>query len=173
MLLSVIKFCFRALPLAAAVSVFFSVLLVNFLSLPDEHTLTPTEIDDYLHALRSLDLLWIISSGNFWLISLSSEAFTFENLPAFLNAYSALSLLIFCIGLVVYHRTLSTIKADRLCGYFLIMGWMHLLIAKGVLLFTVPDKLIGPVLAVGMLSILYFALAGLLAEMYRRVRGNS
>lgn len=172
MLLSVIKSGYRMLPLAAAVSILFAILLVNFLSIPDEHTLTATDIDTYLHALRSLDLFWIITSEDFWLITFSSQAFSAETFPAFLNAYSALSLLIFCIGLVIYHRTLSSIKTGRLCGYFLVMGWMHLLLAKGVLLFSVPDKLIGPVLAVGILSILYFSLAGLVAEAYRLVRGH-
>lgn len=172
MLLSVIKSSHRVLPIVAAVSILFAIVLINFLSIPDEHMLTATDIDTYLHALRSLDLFWIITSEDFWLITFSSDAFSSETFPAYLNAYSALSLLIFCIGLVIYHRTLSTIKAGRLCGYFLVMGWMHLLLAKGVLLFSVPDKLIGPVLAVGILSILYFSLAGLVAETYRFVRGR-
>ena len=170
MSLSVIKLGYRVLPLAAIVSVFFAALLVNFLSIPDEGTLTDSDIEAYLQALRSLDLLWIVTSKDFWLISFSSKALSLETFPAFLNSYSALSLLIFCVGLVIYHRTSSAIKAERLCGYFLLMGWMHLLMAKGVLLFSVPDKLIGPVLAVGMLSILYFSLAGLCTEAYRLLR---
>lgn len=167
---SLVNSAYRLLPLAAVFSVVLSVLLVNFLSLPDAQTLTATDITTYISALRSLDLLWIISSRDFWLISTSSDALSLDMLPAFLNAYSALSLIIFCVGLVVYDRTLARIKSERLCGYFLLMGWMHVLFAKGVLLLSVPDKLVGPVLAVGIISILYFALAGLIAECYRRLR---
>jgi hypothetical protein len=155
------------LRLWAGFSVFIIIAFVRFLSLADENNVVTVNYDELVRMLTQLDVINLIALPDFWRISLTDEA---GNLAMFLGEYSALSLLIFSAGLYTYHKNIEALTRRQVFMLFICAGWAHLLLAKCILLFSIPDKLTGPVIAVGALSVLYFSLLALIFDTYLCLR---
>ena len=154
----------------AVFSVFIIIAFVRFLSLADENNVTSIHPDQLIQILTQLDLINMLTLPDFWQISLSGEA---GNSAMFLGGYSAMSLLIFNAGLYTYHKNIEALHRRQVFILLICAGWAHLLLAKCILLFSIPVKLTGPVIAVGALSVLYFSLSALMFDTFLCLRRKS
>ena len=153
--------------LCAGLSVFIIIVFVRFLSLADENNVTSIHFDELIQILTQLDVISMLALPDFWQISLSAEA---GNTAMFLGGYSAVSLLIFSAGLYTYHKNIEALSRRQVFMLLICAGWAHLLLAKCILMFSIPVKLTGPVTAVGALSVLYFSLLALIFDSYLCLR---
>lgn len=141
--------------LFALVSVAFILLFVRFLSLAEQANLTTITEQEMISLVTHLDMVGILTLPDFWLVSLSWHE---GDIAMFMGEYSALSLVIFCAGLLTYHMNIQMLTRCQVFMLLLCAGWGHFVLAKCILLFDIPTKLTGPVIAVGALSVLYFAI---------------
>tara|TARA_B100002003_G_scaffold245088_1_gene272316 strand:+ start:603 stop:1085 length:483 start_codon:yes stop_codon:yes gene_type:complete len=148
-------------------SVFIIIAFVRFLALADENNVTSIGYDQLLQILTKLDVISMLALPDFWQISLSADA---VNTAMFLGGYSAVSLLIFGAGLYTYHKNIEALSRRQVLMLLICAGWAHLLLAKCILMFSIPVKLSGPVTAVGALSVLYFSLLALIFDTYLCLR---
>ncbi|MBR9793970.1 MAG: hypothetical protein GYB58_19690 [Gammaproteobacteria bacterium] len=151
----------------AGFSVFIIIAFVRFLSLADENNVTSIHYDQLIQIFTTLDVISMLALPDFWQISLSAKA---GNTAMFLGGYSAVSLLIFSVGLCTYHKNIETLSRRQVFMLLICAGWAHLLLAKCILMFSIPVKLTGPVTAVGALSVLYFSLLALIFDTYLSLR---
>jgi len=154
----------------AVFSVFIIIAFVRFLALADENNVTSIHYDQLIQILTTLDVISMLALPDFWLISLSAEA---GNTAMFLGGYSAVSLLIFSAGLYTYHKNIEALSRRQVFMLLICAGWAHLLLAKCILMFSIPLKLTGPVIAVGTLSVLYFSLLALIFDTYLGLHGKT
>ncbi|OFI35302.1 hypothetical protein BFC17_17375 [Alteromonas lipolytica] len=145
----------------AALSVLLVFCFVRFLSLAEAQTLQYVTEQEALLLLTQLDIFHLLALPDFWLISLN---FTDMAWDMFWLVYSAMSLAIFCVGLIIFHRNVQALTRDQVFTLFLCAGWAHLLLAKSILWFDIPLRLTGPVIALGMLSVLYFSIVAVVVD---------
>ena len=147
--------------LVAIVSASFMVVFVQFINLADEGSLKGISESDVLRATTQLDLFWLIQQSSFWQLGTHFSAIA----PSmYFNIYTVCSLLVFSSGLYVFQRVAHKPAQHYFSLMYIAMGWAHLACAKIVLMTNIPLKLAGPVMAVGVLSVIYFSLAGVLLD---------
>lgn len=136
-------------------SIFFVARLIFLLDIDENKLSIP--VLDFINLFANLELFELALLPEFWSFSDLTLSNLVANLHTAANVYAAISLGIFCIGLLIFHRNMMRLPF-RYCGLMLlVMGWMHLLAAKLVLLSSLPILLTGPVLAVGLISVVYFS----------------
>ncbi len=154
----------KLVPILIVLSVVLSVSLVQFLVYGDGANLHSVSTDYVVELLSELNLIGLLALPDFWALFMDSGIWLNSDFAAYLSAYCALSLIIFSAGLVAYHHFIIALPKQWIAVMFLTMGWLHMLVAKGVLLFSLPMQLVGPVFSIGVLSLLYFSLLGLAVD---------
>lgn len=143
--------------IGALISAGFAGMLVIYISI-DPSILFETSNEVYVYHLSKLNLLWILTSVDFWNLPIWHFLRQPYGVAAFINFFSALSLVIFCTGLFIYNLYLNHLAREYVGGLFLFMGCAHVVLSKIILLYEPPVLLTGPVLAVGLISLLYFSI---------------
>ena len=142
--------------LLSVFSIFFVARLIFLLDIDEDKLSIP--VLDFINLFANLELFALARLPEFRNFSDLTFSNLLANLHTTANVYAAISLSIFLIGLMIFHRNMTQLPF-RYCGLMLlVMGWMHLLAAKLVLLSSLPILLTGPVLAVGLISVVYFSI---------------
>lgn len=152
--------------LFALSSIILSFLFIQFISFVNDDNLHSVSIESVMGRLQAMDIFWLLQLPEFITISTQLNDWHWHDISMFLSPYSAVSLTIFTLGLYAYQRSVGHLKFSHIPGYFMLMGLLHLLLAKGILLIDLPNTLTGPVLSVGILGISYFAIAALVSDWY-------
>lgn len=151
-------------------SIFFVIRLIFLLDI-DEHRLS-IPVFDFIKLFTNLKFFQLAMLPEFWNFSDLTLSNFLANLGTMANAYAAISLCIFCTGLLIFHRSMMRLPL-RYCGLMLfVMGWTHLFVAKLVLLSSLPVLLTGPVVAVGLMSVLYFSIPCFVIEAIYLLKGR-
>lgn len=147
----------------ALLSVLFGIMFLQYVSV-GPNLLTETSTDEYINYLSAMNVFGIVTSVDFWNLSMWHFLYYQQGGNALINVFSAMSLVIFCTGLLIYNSYLDKLPKEYISLLFMIMGWAHVALAKVVLITDLPVRLVGPVLAVGFISLLYFSLIAFLVS---------
>ncbi len=150
-------------------SIFFVVRLIFLLDIDEDKLSIP--LFEFINLFTNLEFFQLALLPEFWNFSDLTFGNLLANIGTMANAYAAISLCIFCTGLLIFHRSMMRLPL-RYCGVmFCVMGWTHLFVAKLVLLSSLPVLLTGPVVAVGLMSVLYFSVPCIVVEAIYLLRG--
>ena len=154
-------------------SIFSICFVVRFIFLLDiDKDKLSIPLSEFINLFSNLEFFQLALLPEFWNFSDLTLGNLVANLGTMANAYAAISLCIFCMGLLIFHRSMMRLPL-RYCGVMLfVMGWTHLLVAKLVLLSSLPVLLRGPVVAVGLMSVLYFSIPCFIVEAIYFLKGK-
>lgn len=143
-------------------SIFFVIRLILLLDIDEDKLSIP--VSDFVNLFAKLALFDLALLPDFWSSSDLTLSNLFANLRTMANSYAAISLCIFSLGLLIFHRNMVRLPLRYFGLMLFVMGWLHLLAAKLVLLSSLPVLLTGPVIAVGLISVLYFSIPCVVIE---------
>ncbi len=145
----------------AIVSSFISIMLIGNLTVDPDNYINISN-KKYDINLSELELYWLLLSPDFWrkpFIEILTQSF---NKGVLFNFYSGLSLLTFSTGLTIYNFYIRKISMEYAALLYILMGWLHIILSKIILIASIPAFLEGPVISVSCLSLFYFSLSSLL-----------